>query len=136
MIPVHLDDILKARLSTVGVEEHKLLMETNHESGKEWIIYDVGGSRSQRAAWAPFFDSGKCCYLSGKLSYSRRHRHFKTTTSKFFPGFHGVGQGLIDDVLIVTAIIFLAPISSFDEWLLEDPTVNRLVSSMLVLKIG
>ncbi|THH08173.1 hypothetical protein EW145_g2884 [Phellinidium pouzarii] len=76
-------DILRARLSTTGVEEHKLVLESGPEAGKEWTIYDVGGFRSQRAAWAPFFDS-------------------------------------------MNAIIFLAPISSFDEWLLEDPSVNRL----------
>lgn len=52
-------DILRARLSTTGVEEHRLVLETGSEKGKEWIIYDVGGFRSQRAAWAPFFDSGK-----------------------------------------------------------------------------
>ncbi|EJD05492.1 G-alpha-domain-containing protein [Fomitiporia mediterranea MF3/22] len=76
-------DILRARLQTTGVEEHRLVLETGRDAGKEWIIYDVGGFRSQRAAWAPFFDS-------------------------------------------VNAIIFLAPISSFDEWLAEDPSVNRL----------
>ena len=31
----------------------------------------------------------------------------------------------------VNAIIFLAPISSFDEWLVEDPNINRLVRSLL-----
>ncbi|KAH8116122.1 G-alpha-domain-containing protein [Phellopilus nigrolimitatus] len=76
-------DILRARLSTTGVEEHRLILEAGAQAGKEWIIYDVGGFRSQRAAWAPFFDS-------------------------------------------VNAIIFLAPISAFDEWLTEDPNVNRL----------
>ena len=29
---------------------------------------------------------------------------------------------------LVNAVIFLAPVSSFDEWLAEDPNVNRLVS--------
>lgn len=33
----------------------------------------------------------------------------------------------LTSLLLVTAIIFLAPISSFDEWLAEDPTINRLV---------
>ncbi|KAL5498679.1 hypothetical protein ACEPAH_2034 [Sanghuangporus vaninii] len=76
-------DILRARLQTTGVEEHRLILETGSDAGKEWVIYDVGGFRSQRAAWAPFFDT-------------------------------------------VNAIIFLAPISAFDEWLVEDPSVNRL----------
>ncbi|EPQ53559.1 G-alpha-domain-containing protein [Gloeophyllum trabeum ATCC 11539] len=80
------EDILKARLQTMGVEEHRLIMETATESGKEWVIYDVGGSRGQRPAWAPFFDD-------------------------------------------VNAIIFLAPISAFNQTLSEDKSVNRLWDS-------
>ncbi|KAK7457021.1 hypothetical protein VKT23_010324 [Stygiomarasmius scandens] len=45
------DDVLRARVSTIGPEEHRIPMEGNNiESGRgrEWVIYDVGGSRSQR----------------------------------------------------------------------------------------
>ncbi|KAI0777274.1 G-alpha-domain-containing protein [Trametes elegans] len=49
-------DILRARLQTVGVEEHHLIMETMAESGQHWIFYDVGGARGQRASWVPFFE--------------------------------------------------------------------------------
>lgn len=49
------DDILRARLQTVGVEEHKLVLETV-DSGSEWVFYDVEGCRGTRAAWAPYFD--------------------------------------------------------------------------------
>ena len=61
------DDILRARLQTVGVEEHRLVMETGEprfisfspsclanlclaaaENGQQWIFYDVGGARGQR----------------------------------------------------------------------------------------
>ncbi|TFK49487.1 G-alpha-domain-containing protein [Heliocybe sulcata] len=83
------EDILKARLQTMGVEEHRLIMETGQfttESGREWVIYDVGGSRGQRPAWAPFFDD-------------------------------------------VNAIIFLVPISAFNQTLSEDRSVNRLWDS-------
>ena len=55
-------------------------------SGSEWCIYDVGGSRTQRNAWYPYFDD-------------------------------------------CDAIIFLAPISCFDERLAEDRRVNRLEDS-------
>ncbi|KAG5651198.1 hypothetical protein H0H81_009527 [Sphagnurus paluster] len=43
------DDVLKARLKTVGVSEYKFEMEVSagRESGTEWRIVDVGGSRSQ-----------------------------------------------------------------------------------------
>ncbi|KAH9477521.1 Guanine nucleotide-binding protein alpha-4 subunit [Psilocybe cubensis] len=87
------DDVLKARLKTVGVSEYKFEMEISagRESGTEWRIVDVGGSRSQRPTWAPFFDD-------------------------------------------VDAIIFLAPISGFDQVLAEDRTVNRLEDSVLLWK--
>lgn len=43
------DDVLKARLKTVGVCEYKFHLEASagSESGTEWRIIDVGGSRSQ-----------------------------------------------------------------------------------------
>ncbi|KAH8116185.1 G-alpha-domain-containing protein [Phellopilus nigrolimitatus] len=88
------DDVLKARLKTVGVSEYKFEMETaaGKESGTEWRIIDVGGSRSQRPTWVPFFDD-------------------------------------------VDAIIFLAPISGFDQVLAEDKSVNRLEDSVLLWKM-
>ncbi|GLB39143.1 putative G protein alpha subunit [Lyophyllum shimeji] len=89
------DDVLKARLKTVGVSEYKFEMEVSagRDSGTEWRIVDVGGSRSQRrtSTWAPFFDD-------------------------------------------VDAIIFLAPISGFDQVLAEDRSVNRLEDSVLLWK--
>ncbi|KZT24145.1 G-alpha-domain-containing protein [Neolentinus lepideus HHB14362 ss-1] len=87
------DDVLKARLKTVGVSEYKFEMEASagKESGTEWRIVDVGGSRSQRPTWMPFFDD-------------------------------------------VDAIIFLAPISGFDQVLTEDRSINRLEDSVLLWK--
>ena len=53
------DDVLKARLKTTGVVEHKFTLAKGTEfKGVEWVIYDVGGARSQRQAWAPYFDDG------------------------------------------------------------------------------
>ena len=43
----HTDDVLKARLKTVGVSEYRFEMEAGSESGTQWRIIDVGGSRSQ-----------------------------------------------------------------------------------------
>ena len=40
------DDIIRARLRTVGVQEHSIVLESGPEPGREWIIYDVGGTRS------------------------------------------------------------------------------------------
>ncbi|KAG8954616.1 hypothetical protein FRC04_011049 [Tulasnella sp. 424] len=50
------DDILRARLKTVGASEHTFTMTSGPEKGMTWKIYDVGGSRTQRPSWAPFFD--------------------------------------------------------------------------------
>ncbi|KXN84485.1 Rhamnolipids biosynthesis 3-oxoacyl-[acyl-carrier-protein] reductase [Leucoagaricus sp. SymC.cos] len=80
------DDILRARLKTLGVSEHRFRVNTGGGIGKDWRIYDVGGHRSKVTAWVPFFDD-------------------------------------------VDAIIFLAPISAFDQTLEEDPKVNRLFDS-------
>ncbi|KDQ53612.1 hypothetical protein JAAARDRAFT_39301 [Jaapia argillacea MUCL 33604] len=85
------NDIVRARLRTMGVQEYKMKFEKGSEAGREWIFYDVGGSRSCRAAWFPYFDD-------------------------------------------INAIIFLAPISCFDESLSEDKLVNRLDDSLLLWK--
>jgi len=52
-------DILKARIQTLGVEEHPLKVETGMsggslawEVGQLWSIIDVGGSRALRGAWS------------------------------------------------------------------------------------
>lgn len=78
-------------------------MESGAESGQEWVFYDVGGTRPQRAVWAPFFDNGQSLDLLPTRNCNK---------SRF---------------CTVTAIIFLAPLSAFNERLTEDPSVNRLV---------
>ncbi|KAI9459695.1 guanine nucleotide binding protein, alpha subunit [Lactarius psammicola] len=84
------EDVLKARLKTVGVVEHSFTISMGSMRGNtSWMIYDVGGARNQRHAWAPFFQD-------------------------------------------VNTIIFLAPISAFDQVLTEDPRVNRLEDSLLL----
>ncbi|KAF9564777.1 G-alpha-domain-containing protein [Agrocybe pediades] len=84
------DDILRARLKTLGVSQHDFILNSggNLVSNK-WRVYDVGGARSLRAAWAPYFDD-------------------------------------------LNAIIFLAPLSAFDEVLEEDIRVNKLEDSILL----
>ncbi|EKM56555.1 uncharacterized protein PHACADRAFT_253754 [Phanerochaete carnosa HHB-10118-sp] len=77
------DDILRARLKTLGVSEYRFQVKDERFPGivsgtREWRIYDVGGHRS--------------------------------------------------------AILFLAPISCFDQVLEEDPMVNRLEDSVLLWK--
>ncbi|KAJ7590518.1 guanine nucleotide binding protein, alpha subunit [Mycena floridula] len=85
------DDVVRARLRTLGIQEHRIRFDTAlaNEYDREWVIYDVGGSRTVRRAWLPYFEG-------------------------------------------VNAIIFLAPISCFDEQLLEDDSVNRVEDSLLL----
>ncbi|KAF9003249.1 guanine nucleotide binding protein, alpha subunit [Cyathus striatus] len=83
------DDILRARLKTLGVSEHRFNISSGSTGiSRDWRIFDVGGHRSQ-AFWAPYFDD-------------------------------------------MDAIIFLAPISCFDQVLAEDPKVNRLEDSVML----
>ncbi|KAG6827948.1 hypothetical protein H0H92_009856 [Tricholoma furcatifolium] len=89
------NDIVRARLRTVGIQEHRLRFthgpfddpKSKSAPGWEWRIFDVGGCRTSRAAWLPFFDN-------------------------------------------VNVIIFLSPVSVFDQRLEEDPRVNRLEDSI------
>ncbi|KAF7977989.1 hypothetical protein HWV62_1829 [Athelia sp. TMB] len=85
------DDVLKARLKTLGVVEHKFTLQGAGTKGIDWKIFDVGGATNQRQAWAPYFEDAN-------------------------------------------AIIFLAPISAFDQVLAEDTKVNRLEDSLLLWK--
>ncbi|KAI0772348.1 G-alpha-domain-containing protein [Trametes elegans] len=49
-------DVVRARLRTLGVQEHRIKFHKGPAAGSEWCIYDVGGSRTQRIAWYPYFD--------------------------------------------------------------------------------
>jgi guanine nucleotide-binding protein subunit alpha len=80
------EDILRSRLQTLGVAEHTFPVNVGRKT-VAWTLYDVGGSRGQRAAWVPFFEDAN-------------------------------------------AIIFLAPISAFDQYLEEDYKINRIDDSL------
>ncbi|KAH6910634.1 heterotrimeric G protein alpha subunit [Coprinopsis sp. MPI-PUGE-AT-0042] len=95
-------DVMRARLRTVGIQEHHIVFNrggpgawdiTNTSfsgtSRWEWKIYDVGGCRTKRRAWVPYFEE-------------------------------------------VNVILFLAPVSVFDEFLEEDARVNRLQDSLIL----
>ncbi|PSS38079.1 hypothetical protein PHLCEN_2v59 [Hermanssonia centrifuga] len=63
------DDIVRARLRTLGVEEHRFTMETG-AAGSEWYIYDVGGSRSNRPHWIPYFDDVQAIIFLAPLAFN------------------------------------------------------------------
>ncbi|KIL67713.1 hypothetical protein M378DRAFT_159565 [Amanita muscaria Koide BX008] len=80
------DDILHARIQTMGVQEH--VFDVNiHGKTVTWHLYDVGGARGQRHSWVPYFEDAN-------------------------------------------AIIFVAPVSAFDQYLEEDPRTNRIDDSL------
>jgi len=63
-------DIMKARLKTVGVEEYHFVMEDPNKGNGDWYIYDVGGSRSLRSQWAPFFDDVQAIIFLAPLTFN------------------------------------------------------------------
>ncbi|EPQ52636.1 G-protein alpha subunit [Gloeophyllum trabeum ATCC 11539] len=81
-----IDDILHARIQTMGVAEHTFDVDL-HGKSVTWHLFDVGGARGQRHSWIPYFDDAN-------------------------------------------AIIFVAPISAFDQYLEEDARTNRIDDSL------
>jgi len=81
------NDILRARVRTMGVSESVFDIQVGPLSVVQWRLYDVGGARGQRQTWVPFFEDAN-------------------------------------------AIIFLAPISAFDQYLEEDQRTNRVDDSL------
>jgi len=99
-------DVCKARLKTIGVTETPIKVKAalGHT---DWLVIDIGGSRTHRASWKPFFDDGNGPALS--LNALANHP-------------------------LVNAIVFMAPLSAFNQRLEELPEVNRLEDSLLLWK--
>lgn len=64
-------DIIRARLRTVGVEEHHFIVEKGGDTGSDVFITDVGGSRSQRASWVPYFDDVQAILFLAPLAFNQ-----------------------------------------------------------------
>ncbi|RXW23198.1 hypothetical protein EST38_g2651 [Candolleomyces aberdarensis] len=100
------NDIVRARLKTVGIQEHRLFFKhAGKPTGWEWRIFDVGGCRTSVREILS--------YLDIFIDLSQR--------SAWLPYFEGVN-----------VIIFLSPVSVFDQRLEEDSRVNRLEDSILL----
>ncbi|KAK0202281.1 heterotrimeric GTP-binding alpha subunit [Desarmillaria ectypa] len=63
-------DIVRARVRTIGVEEHHFVAESGTEKGSEFFIADVGGSRSSRASWIPYFDDVDAILFLAPLAFN------------------------------------------------------------------
>jgi hypothetical protein len=64
----------------LGVVEHQFSISVGTIRGaNNWVIYDVGGARSQRHAWAPYFQDGwfrpLCASIFFLISFIHSERH-------------------------------------------------------------
>ncbi|KAL0570303.1 hypothetical protein V5O48_011667 [Marasmius crinis-equi] len=106
--------ILKARLKTLGVSEHRIQLNAGGGLGRDWRIYDVGGHRSLVSSIAV----KTFLFLINPLVETYVRPAATTTWVPYFDN--------------VDAIIFLAPISAFDQVLEEAPKINRLEDSVML----
>lgn len=47
------NDVVRARLRTLGVQEHSFVFEQGRTAGRQWLMYDVGGTRSSVSETSP-----------------------------------------------------------------------------------
>ncbi|KAJ7279402.1 G-protein alpha subunit [Mycena rebaudengoi] len=64
-------DILRARIKTMGVEEHFFAKESSPGTRgvNDFWIYDVPGAKGSRSAWIPFFDMVQAIVFLTPLSF-------------------------------------------------------------------
>lgn len=61
------DDILHARIQTMGVAEHIFDVHI-HGKSVSWHLFDVGGARGQRHSWVPYFDDANAIIFVAPIS--------------------------------------------------------------------
>jgi len=61
------DDILHARIQTMGVAEHQFEVPL-HGRTVTWHLYDVGGARGQRHTWVPYFEEANAIIFVAPIS--------------------------------------------------------------------
>lgn len=61
------DDILHARIQTMGVAEHIFDVDI-HGKTVTWHLFDVGGARGQRHSWVPYFDDANAIIFVSPIS--------------------------------------------------------------------
>ncbi|KAF5376765.1 hypothetical protein D9757_009474 [Collybiopsis confluens] len=64
-------DIVRARVRTVGVEEHHLVAESIALRGSDFYITDVSGMRNTRGSWVPFFDDSQAILFLAPLTFNQ-----------------------------------------------------------------
>lgn len=130
------DDVVRARLRTVGVQEHRLQF-----AGAAGEFINPGAPLGPVAA--PLTDAARSERVRARVGDVRRRRraHLRTSPpallrccwiADWVRGWRGQRAAWLPYFENVHALIFLAPISCIDERLAEDARVNRLEDSFLL----
>lgn len=111
------DDILHARIQTMGVAEHIFDVDI-HGKSVSWHLFDVGGARGQRHSWVPYFDDANAIIFVAPVSAFDQVRFSISDASLSFP---------LDWVF--SMFPFCSSRISF-QYLEEDPRTNRIDDSL------
>ena len=84
------DDILHARIQTMGVAEHIFDVDI-HGKSVTWHLFDVGGARGQRHSWVPYFDDANAIIFVAPVS-------------------------AFDQVSSISLLVLVAPLSFTSDW--------------------
>jgi len=63
---------MRARMRTLGAEEHRFVIEKGLDVGAEVFITDVGGSRSLRSRWIPYFEDVQTILFLAPLAFNQQ----------------------------------------------------------------
>ncbi|KAG6333718.1 hypothetical protein ID866_5371 [Astraeus odoratus] len=134
-------DLLNVRLQTLGISEHSFDIELCG-TRYNWLMYDVGGARGQASTCAyRIRPDGQLTSYFHYVSNIRGTHGSRTLTMVRHISLAAVCYLNLETACMVefsltsvlpsaTAIIFLAPISAFDQYLEEDGRTNRLDDSL------
>lgn len=65
-------DMMRARVRTLGVEEHHFVIEKGFDIGTEVYVTDVGGARTLRARWIPYFEDVQTIMFLAPLAFNQQ----------------------------------------------------------------
>ncbi|PWN28969.1 hypothetical protein BDZ90DRAFT_135559 [Jaminaea rosea] len=133
-------DILQSRLRTFGVHDEAITLPGR---GARYRVIDVGGAKNQRPAWSHLFSGPSGVGEERQFHQSRGHgvRPRANGSSSGTRGtsrrphsilHHHASSHPLD--VRPDLILFLAPLSTYDEVLSEDPRTNRLDDSLELLE--
>lgn len=123
-----LADIVRARVRTFGVEEHKFVFENGtpglpgmegHHVIHNRLTLVQAPHQDQNGIFTMLVEAGACANIGCRISMMVRISHSLLCPNSYFNA--------------VQAIIFLAPLA-FNQVLEEDPHVNRLEDSIYLWK--